>query len=114
MFSDISEVLEDFRLYCLSYWSDLYLIQNYLSPSNLISVASECLERKWLILSRQTMFVQIYVIVTVLSLLSLLTVKIWVMLTTGRCRSKARLDGKTVLVTGANVGKDIRAEDQTF
>jgi hypothetical protein len=32
---------------------------------------------------------------------------LYLKLTTGICRSKKRLDGKTVIVTGANTGEDM-------
>ena len=107
MLSDISEVLEDFRLYILSYWSDLYLVQSSLSLSNLGAAISDFGARKWLALGRQTLLVQIYVYFALVSIFCLLSVKLWVVLTTGKCRSRARLEGKTVLITGANVGKNI-------
>jgi len=35
---------------------------------------------------------------------------LYLKLTTGVCRSKKRLDGKTVIVTGANTGEDMMSQ----
>lgn len=47
-----------------------------------------------------------FIILIILAVLLMLIVsfKIWVVITTGRCTSTRRLDGKTVIVTGANCG----------
>ena len=44
MGEDIAQVAEDFRLYCLSYWSDVYLF--YVEWFN-AAAASEVAARTW-------------------------------------------------------------------
>lgn len=38
------------------------------------------------------------------SILCLVAIKIFIFTTSGMCRSKAKLEGKTVIITGANTG----------
>ncbi len=51
------------------------------------------------------LFLQILVLLVAFLTLLLLTLRTYMKLTNGVCKSKARLDGKTVMVTGANSGK---------
>lgn len=42
---------------------------------------------------------------TLLLLVVLFAIKLYIKFSIGYCQSKARLDGKTIIVTGANKGK---------
>jgi hypothetical protein len=52
--TDLTETLEDFRLYCLSFWSDFYL---WYSRANLNAV-TQCASRVWLAFARQSLLAQ--------------------------------------------------------
>ena len=64
----------------------------------------EFLQQVWWWLKKQTFLSQI--VISVLSFLGLFFIvsSFYVKMTKGVCKSKARLEGKTVLITGANSG----------
>ena len=64
----------------------------------------ECLLQVWWWLKKQTFVSQIVILVLSILGLFFLVTSFYVKLTKGVCKSKARLDGKTVLITGANSG----------
>ena len=96
----VSDTLEDFRLYCLSFWSDYYLIYSKLNYESVVEASS----RSWLLFTRQPTVVQAFVSVAVLVAVAMAIIRTYTKLTTRRCTSTARLDGRTAIVTGANSG----------
>ncbi len=89
------ELLEDFRVHCSSYWSSFYyfLMAEFTWNNALGQV------------SRQSVYLQLAAVVLSSLVFICLSVRIWMKLTMGWCKSKARMDGRTVLITGANSGK---------
>jgi hypothetical protein len=62
----------------------------------------------WWLVKRQPAVTQIFLtVMTILTLVSLVSC-LYVKLTKKICKSQARLDGKTALVTGANCGKNFK------
>ena len=101
---DVFELLEDFRLYLVSYWADFYLWAHEFRLEKAQEITSRLLTQY----SRQPLGAQIFLgILAVFSVFFVLT-KVYMKLSNGVCRSEARLDGKTVLVTGPNSGELFR------
>eukprot|EP00095_Tigriopus_kingsejongensis_P012298 maker-scaffold324_size206069-snap-gene-1.38 protein:Tk12298 transcript:maker-scaffold324_size206069-snap-gene-1.38-mRNA-1 annotation:"hypothetical protein LOTGIDRAFT_189035" len=95
------DVLEDFRLYCLSFWSDFYVLTHELAPGNVVSKVWNT----YLIWFHQLPLISKIILVgSILFLVTVVVSKIFTKLTCGVCTSKAKLQGKTVLITGANSG----------
>ncbi len=147
----IAEWIEEFRLFCMSFWSELYLLRNDFTTENLATFILNKTSQLWLSVKRQSIPVQLLLSFLVrlsemkvtnkwtnvynipctdfqqepkirtqtflflflsLSLnfqvifsLIVIVIRIYVKLTKGKCKSTARLDGCTVLVTGANNGE---------
>ena len=105
MFSDVIEFVEDFRLYCVSFWSDFYLWSHELSPEKLPENAGLLLHKIWIWYYRLPFLSQLILAVGLLTIVLMASVRIWTRWTSGVCKSKAQMSGKTVLVTGANSGE---------
>ncbi len=80
-------------------------MEKYLTSEYILSGMSDAGSKVWIVLKRQSWISQIILLIlTLISIVSILSA-IYVKLTRGMCRSKARMDGKTVLITGANSGE---------
>ena len=105
MWQEATEILadwiEEFRLFCVSYWAEIYAIRSELSLGYFVTSLRKNIAY---FLSRQSILAQIIWILLFLFFTIIVIVKIYIRLTKGVCSSKTRLDGKTALITGANNG----------
>ena len=101
MLDYLLDVFEDFRLYCMSFWSDFYKWKSYFQ-------FDICQRYSYIVLNniyRQSLTTRMFLTALVVVFGGLIVFKIWYKYTTRYCKSKTKLNGKTVLITGANVGK---------
>ncbi len=94
--SVLMELAEDFRLYVVSFWPDFYAVwATWPEKSAEFFFAS---------LSRQPTGIKLILASTLTFLALMIAIRLYTYFFTGVCKSKARLEGKTVLITGANSG----------
>lgn len=99
---DFFDTLEDFRLYCVSFWPDFYVLIHELSPGSLWNKFSDDFG---LWFHQLPAFSKFWFLFSVLAVVLTIGMKLFTKLTCGICKSKARLDNQTVLITGANSGE---------
>ena len=57
----IAEWIEEFRLFCVSFWSEIYLLRNDLTTENLSTVLLHKASQLWLLLKRQPFAYQLII-----------------------------------------------------
>lgn len=102
---NLTDLLEDVRLYFVSFWPDFYVVKSeWLDPVKYPTRIHSVWQRILTVLYRQPLSVQISVSVLCFLVLLISVFKIYSKLTCGWCKSKVRMEGKVVLITGANIG----------